>query len=272
MTKPFLIAVAGVAASATFACAQAQTTANLTFRGQISPPACSILIDDATLDFGSRPFSSLNVREETVYTPRRTALNILCENPSRVGFSVRDNRPGSVRDDDYLADMSMPPLELARGNEFFSGFLTTFMTAAPNATANRNQFWGVLYETLFFGLGVAQPNSAPIGALAVIAPESGFTAQNAGARLASVSLIEGNGTPSARQSWGRSSSSAGGGGIFIRPAKSYTLRTGTSLDPVAFTSLTLPLVVRPSISPASRLPVVEEIALNGSVTFTLHYL
>lgn len=267
MTKQFLIAVAGVAASATFACAQAQTTANLTFRGQITPPACSISTDDATLDFGKRSYTSLSRSIETAYAARQTALNIRCDHSFRVSFSVRDNRANSVFDDDFPITEPVRPSAVevtSGGSELIRGVL--------NQRINQRSERDIPYASVFFGLGLAQPNSARIGFLALIAAETGFSALNLGAPM-SARLIEGNATPTARN-WGRISGDfrKSGGGVLVRPGQHYTLALVSPTEPVAFSSLTLPLSVQPSISPTSTLPAGGEIALDGSVTFTLHYL
>lgn len=247
--------------------ALAQTSAELTMSGTITPPACRISLEDASVDFGERRHASLNRNAETAYTVRQTALNIQCDDVARAGFSLQDNRRSSV----LLGGMfqtdftSLRPPEPVIANETLRNLLAA--TGGPKVKGGFEEDWA--YRDLFFGLGVTGEQQ-PIGFLSIAAQEANMRIVDAQKASTDALLLEGDAAASTR--WARSEFSRNGGSQ-LRPGKWYS--TGTTEGgnrPVAFQSLRVPLLLLPTIARGSSLRATDRIVLDGSVTFTLHYL
>ncbi|MBA1363024.1 DUF1120 domain-containing protein [Burkholderia gladioli] len=102
--------------------AMAGTSATLTVTGRISPPSCSISLENnGRLDFGSTSFNSLNI-DGTQLAPKTVALNIVCEAPTRVGLAVVDSRSASKI---AQADVASSRWASALGDDWIFGLGTT---------------------------------------------------------------------------------------------------------------------------------------------------
>lgn len=209
----FGIAVAGAAAGAAVVPAHAATSASLTVQGNITPPACTLSLTDATVDFGTRTFGALDAGG-TILPTQTTTIQVACEGSTRVSFSAVDNRPGTAIDSSAV----------------------TVWPALGTASADR----------AVWGLGTAGVEKAKIGALEVAIPTWLVLAdgQTAGSDLPVMTGPLGSAT------WGGSWYSST---IDLVPNKQYTVSTKTgpkAIKNLSFPLQLAPVIARPATLPA----------------------
>jgi hypothetical protein len=211
--------------------AHAAKSADLIIQGRITPPACDLTFTDATVDFGTRTFGSLNIGG-TILPTQTTTLNISCSGATRVSFSAADNRSESA----IAADD---------------------VTAWPNLSmlADAKTIWG---------LGTTGTADAKIGGMEVVIDPNGGRIDDApiSANLRVISGMLGQAT------WN---------GSFYASTANLSPRLHYSFGPYqgppqAVSNVSLPLKLAPVIARPANLPADDEINLDGSLTFTLHYL
>lgn len=210
--------------------AHAAMSADLTVKGQITPPACDLSFTDATVDFGTRAFGSLNIGG-TILPTQTTTLNIQCAGATRVSVSAADNRPGSA---------------IAAGD----------VTAWPNL--------GTSWAKTIWGLGTTGTADAKIGGLEV-------AVDSAGAR------VDGNPVSGDIRILGAAlGTEVWDNGIFanlkgyIDANRHYAF--GPANSPAAVSNVSMPLQLSAVIARPATLPADDAITLDGSLTFSLHYL
>ena len=209
----------------------AAKSANLTIKGQITPPACDLSFTDARVDFGTHAFRSLNI-DGTILPTQTTTLNLTCSGATRVSFSAADNRPGSA---------------IAAGD----------VTNWPNLATLGG-------TTTIWGLGMTGTADAKIGGLEIVIDPN--QARIDGAPTSSdLRFISG---ALGQNTWSGNfyMSSAN-----LSPNVQYSF--GSSQEgPRAVSNVSVPLKLAAVIARPASLPADDEINLDGSLTFSLHYL
>lgn len=226
--------------------ATAQASADLAMIGTITPPACHLGLDKPVLDFGRIAYANLK-DEGTSLGNQDLTLTVNCEGPVRTAWSLSDNRVGSQID---LTNVSS----------------TVFPLLATNGVGENS-----------LGLGTTQDSKVRIGAMRMAllpgALFDGNVQSNAVGRVIGSRNL--NFIPTGAPAIGASADSfrLGTAGFFSygtlarEPGGQFSI--GTVLP---YKTATLPLRVNAFVAPRRDLPATEEITLDGSVTFTLHYL
>ena len=208
--------------------AHAANSADLTVKGQITPPACDLSFTDGTVDFGNRTFGTLDLGG-TILPTKTTNLIIECRGATRVSFSVADNRPGSA-----ISDQDV--------------------NAWPNI--------GVVWQKTIWGLGTAGNSDAKIGGLVVsISPSTQIDRKPLTDNLRILNA------PLGTNAWETGTYLNYG---YLDAAQHYSF--GQPNKPAAVSTVTMPLYLAGVIARPTNLPAVDEINLDGSLTFSLHYL
>lgn len=263
--KKTCVSIGALLALATGVTVLAAPTAELTIAGTITPPACTISLTNSLVDFGEHRHSSLVRGRETTMDTRTTELNIQCDGATRASFSLKDNRKQSVPNGDVLKSdfTSAGP----QPYKVESGFLANYIETNSNRGRGfEDDAWA--YDKLFFGLGLTGTGRSQqrIGYISIAANESRLRIVNAEMKNSDAVLLEGD---MSRPVWGRSKYVRNGVSQ-LRPDSQYAVDIPEGIDrPLAFRSLTLPLSLQPTIS---SLNSADKAILDGSVTFTLHYL
>ncbi|MNX53716.1 hypothetical protein D3C86_844180 [compost metagenome] len=225
---------AGLALAAASTAHAATNQADLTIGGQLKPSACSMGFGDASaVDFGTMPFHTLN-RNGTLLAEQRPRLEIVCGGPTRVSFTVHENRPDTAITHQEAIANAMPwPYQNPQNG-------------APHA-------WGL-----------GRIDDVKIGAVVLLVrPEA--TVVDGIPPFNSTSMVLSR--PSGASSWPVQS---GMDTINVNPADEYSFGKDATAMPI--TTASVSLAVTPVLNGTAALPTTKEIPLDGSVTFTLRYL
>lgn len=208
---------------------------SLIIGGQLTPAACSVGFDGASaVDFGTIPFGTLD-QNGTLLTEQHTRMEIGCGGPTRVAFTVQDNRPNTAitHQEAMAAGLNWP--------------YQNPQNAAPHA----------------WGLGLI--DETKIGALVLlIRPEASLIDGKPPAVDTTQILARAIGSSS---SWPVQSAQDT---INLNTVDEYSF--GTALAATHITNASISLGVLPMLNQPSALPSAKEIPIDGSVTFTLRYL
>jgi type 1 fimbria pilin len=83
-------------------------TATLQVKGTITPAACTpVLANGGIVDFGATSTSEFTSGSKLMLTGKNVSLNVTCTAPTKVSFSVTDNREDSVVDVGGASAMGM---------------------------------------------------------------------------------------------------------------------------------------------------------------------
>ncbi|WFP07181.1 DUF1120 domain-containing protein [Achromobacter spanius] len=208
--------------------------ADLLIGGQLTPPACSMGFGSGSaVDFGTLPFQSLN-RNGTLLPEQRPRMEIACGSPTRVSFTVHENRPDTaITHQEAIADGMPWPYQNPQNG-------------APHA-------WGL-----------GRIDDVKIGAVVLLVrPEA--TVVDGIPPFNSTSVVLSR--PSGSASWPVQS---GMDTINVNPADEYSFGKDATATPI--TTASVSLAVTPVLNGTAALPTSKEIPLDGSVTFTLRYL
>ncbi|MGV2865065.1 DUF1120 domain-containing protein [Achromobacter sp. ESBL13] len=214
--------------------AHAGDQSELAIGGRLTPPACHLGFDGASsIDFGTLPFNGLQANG-TLLNEQRPRLKIVCGGPTRVAFTVQENRPDTAitHHEASANDMPWPYQHPSNGT--------------PHA-------WGL-----------GRVEDVRIGALVLLVrPEA--TVIDGMAPFLQTSMVLAR--PGGTSTWPVQSRMDS---INVNPADEYSF--GTDAGAVAITTASVSLAVTPMLNRTSVLPKSQEIQLDGSVTFTLRYL
>lgn len=231
-TLPRLCAFLALATASTAHAAANQS--DLVVRGQLTPPACSIGVGGAGLvDFGTLPFGSLD-RNGTLLAEQRPRVEIACGGPTRVSFTVQDNRPDTAITHQEAIANGMPwPYQ--------------------NPLNGTPHVWGL-----------GRIDDVKVGAVVLLVrPEA--TVVDGIPPFESKSMVLSR--PSGGSNWPVHSAMDT---INVNPADEYSF--GTAAGAVPITTASVSLAVLSLLNRTAVLPTSQEIPLDGSVTFTLRYL
>lgn len=217
--------------------ATAASTAELSIHGQLTPPACTIGFNgDAAIDFDTRTFGSLE-SNGTQLSPQRTDLHISCGGPTRVAFSAQDNRPGAgiARIDD--PDLNWPTQHASNADRYSWG-----LGYADEAHEIKVGALIVLLKAIWTSVdGVNLTALADSNLLARAKGDATWPVQ---------SLLE---------------------DINLSPTYEYSFGSKEGAAQ-AITDAQVGLQLSPLVGRPATLPTHQDIALDGSITFTLRYL
>ncbi|CAB3651402.1 DUF1120 domain-containing protein [Achromobacter piechaudii] len=235
MTKILSYLCAGLALSTATLAHAADGKANLSIKGQLIPPACNIGLDQVgPVDYGDIPFNTLDV-DGKLLDELQPNMKISCGGPTRVSFTLQENRPGTAitQQEATAAGMKWPYQHPGNGTR---------------------HAWG---------LGTVQ--GTKIGALVLlIRPHASEIDGKAPTLATSYVIARPIGSAS---KWPIHSAQET---INLNPIEEYSFGTTEAVVPITTASLSLgikPLLNRPAV-----LPSQEAIVIDGSVTFTLRYL
>ncbi|MCW3156048.1 DUF1120 domain-containing protein [Achromobacter spanius] len=234
MTKTLPRLYVGLALAAASTTHAATNQADLVIGGQLTPPACSMGFGGASpVDFGTLPFHSLN-RNGTLLPEQRPRLEIACGGPTRVSFTVHENRPDTAITHQAAIASGMPwPYQNP-------------LNGTPHA-------WGL-----------GRIDDVKIGAV-VLLVRPHATVVDGVPPFQSTSMVLSR--PRGSASWPVQSAIDT---INVNPADEYSFGKDATAMPI--TTVSVSLAVTPVLNGTTALPTSKEIPLDGSVTFTLRYL
>jgi len=231
-TAPRLFACLALAAASSTHAATGQ--ANLVIAGQLTPPACNLGFGGGgAIDFGTLPFQSLN-HNGTLLPEERPRLEIVCGGPTRVAFTVHENRPDSAITHQEASAAGMPwPYQNP-------------VNGAPHA-------WGL-----------GRIDDVKIGAVVLLVRPQATVVDGVPPFLSTSMVLS---RPSGAPSWPVQSAVDT---INLNPTDEYSFGKDASAMPITTASVSLAVI--PVLNRTAALPTSKEIPLDGSVTFTLRYL
>lgn len=226
--------------------AMAQASADLAMIGTITPPACHLGLDKPVLDFGRIAYADLK-DEGTFLGNQDFTLTVTCESSVRTSWSLSDNRSGSQIDLTNVSSTAFPSIASSGTGDDSLGLGTTGNSKVRIGAMRMASMPGALFDggVQSSATGRFITSRSSIFALA--------GAPGIGGAAASFRL-----GPGGFFSFGTLAREPGGQSFI-----------GTVLP---YKTATLPLRVSVFVAPRHDLPATEEITLDGSVTFTLHYL
>lgn len=168
----------------------------------------------------------------TVLPTQTATMNIACTGATRVSFSAVDNRPGTA-------------------------IASSEVTVWPSV-ANSTEKWA-------WGLGSTGSTNAKIGAVEIAMPMDKAVVNGSATALNVMQLIWGDlgGTTFTRYTASNTLVHT------LSPARHYSFGVAS---PVPISSASIPLSLSAVIARPATLPAEDEITLDGSLTFSLHYL
>lgn len=206
----------------------------LQVQGVLTNSACTPEIGGGTtIDYGTIHLSALSAVDNNQLGAKETNLVINCPVPTQLGFQVADDRTDSV-----------------------AGIMI------ENAATDG----GVIGASdLVFGVGKTT-NGVNIGNYSIRAASETVTADGASATL----LVRyGHGGVN---TWRSMMASLSYKTTFAHNAYEYTVGKFGTIEPLAFTTVTIPLVTTLAIQNTTTLAITDDTNMDGQATFTMFYL
>ncbi|WP_338843100.1 DUF1120 domain-containing protein [Citrobacter europaeus] len=207
----------------------------LQVQGVLTNSACTPEIGGgATIDYGTIHLSALSATSNNQLGAKETNLVINCPVPTQLGFQVADDRADSA------AGISI-----------------------DNAGASGG---GIGNSKLLFGVGKTA-NDVNIGNYNIRAASGTVTADGN-----SASLLVRFGPGGSSYPWHDMASEASYSTVFAHNEYSYTIGKSGTEEPLAFTTVTIPLVTTLAIQNTTTLAITDDTNMDGQATFTMIYL
>ncbi|EAO9704664.1 DUF1120 domain-containing protein [Salmonella enterica subsp. enterica serovar London] len=230
--KKILIATA-VALSLSAAAQAAESTAVLKVTGVLTNDACTPELDGGgVVDFGTKYINELSATETNQLGHKDLSFRISCTAPTKVGFTISDDRADST------ASITVEN--------------TSFTT--PNETA-----WT---DSIRYGVGKTA-GGVNIGAYSVALNHTALIAD--GETLSAVRATPGTNVDSEWSVWTDNKDLLSHDGTF-----EYSV--GNAAGPVAFTNAEFPLRIALAVQKTDALAITDNTTLDGQATITLRYL
>ncbi|MBA8065175.1 DUF1120 domain-containing protein [Citrobacter freundii] len=232
MKKTLIAAALMVCAGSAFA----DPTAVLQVQGKLTNASCTPeLSNGGVVDYGYIHLSALSSTDTNQLQNTNIDLIINCTAQTKVAWSTMDDRAGTIP----------------------SPGLAVRTKAGSTGTEVGSTYW-------LFGLGTTT-NNVKIGNYII---DAGFK-DNAPASI----IADGNEviTIYRNSDWGDSSWSL----TSSLRSDGYThmsIANPGTLEPIAFSSVTIPLIIRTSIADTSTLAITDDTPIDGQATITLQYL
>lgn len=232
--KKIFIATA-VALSFSAAAQAAESTAVLKVAGVLTNDACTPELDGGgVVDFGTKYINELSATETNQLGHKDLSFRISCSAPTKVGFTISDDRADST------ASITVEN--------------TSFTTPAETA-------WT---DSIRYGVGKTAGN-VNIGAYSVALNRSAVTAD--GETQSVLRATPGYDLDTEWSVWTDDKDLLNHDGIY-----EYSLGSATTRIPVAFTNAEFPLRIALAVQNTDALAITDNTTLDGQATITLIYL
>ncbi|MFV9326573.1 DUF1120 domain-containing protein [Citrobacter europaeus] len=207
----------------------------LQVQGVLTNCACTPEIGGGTtIDYGTIHLSALSAVDNNQLGAKETNLVINCPVPTQLGFQVTDDRTDSV---------------------------------AKITIENAGTSGGVIGNSkLLFGVGKTA-NDVNIGNYNIRAASGTVTADGN-----SASLLVRFGPGGYSYPWHDMESEAGYSTVFSHNEFEYTVGKFGTEEPLAFTTVTIPLITTLAIQNTTALAITDDTNMDGQATFTMIYL
>lgn len=231
--------LAGVISLAAAGIAHADSTAVLKVRGTLTNASCTpTLSDGGVVNFGKISMDNLSPTVANQLGYKDISLAINCQSPTKVGWSVTDDRA----DSNPLNELNKTQFKII-GSAFGGG-----------------DFWT---RSMTYGLGKTG-NNENIGAFSISVLLDSVTADGA-----SASAVTGYPShPTMGDMWSENPY----GAPHNDGTNVMTITHGDNGEPAAFTNAVFPIRVGMAIVNTDRLTMTDDTELDGQATLTLVYL
>jgi len=228
-----------------------QSSAELSIRGEIVPPACRIALSQAVVDLGTHSYSKLHATFVTVLPTQEVQMNIECDGPVTVAFRAANNRASSI-----IPDMQLPPgVAASRTFGASNGYSAGFTDRSAAA----------------LGFAVADDPASKIGMVETALDLDRMIVDGENLNATGKALAFSTSTtrlPTSRSATFSTAMVALTGPSWYVMQRQSGQRESTFAP---YKNLSVPVVLMPALAPKTGLPANQEIALDGSVTFELRY-
>jgi len=232
------VLVAALALAITSANAFAGDTATLRVKASLASTSCTPeLSNNGVIDFGNVQLGDLSQSEASQLGEKGVTLTINCPTPTKVGWSIADNRA-----DSNAATSSGSNLKVM------------------NATDNGASLRGTVST---FGLGKTH-DGKNIGAYSIYTSTGQVTANGTNVEPIRTAVTAGNGV----SRWQK----ATGGTIANKDLGLMSVSPNGKTEPMAVTSVSFPLNVSLAVESLKKLSLTEATDFNGQATISVVYL
>ncbi|HDS9359291.1 TPA: DUF1120 domain-containing protein [Enterobacter chengduensis] len=234
MKKSLLFAALAMAAS----CAQADEAAVLRVQASLTSLPCTPeLSNNGVIDFGRVQVGELSQTEATQLGEKSLNLTISCPTPTKVGWSIADNRTETNASTGGNTNLKV-----------------------MNATANGNALLGT---TSTFGLGKTH-DGKNIGAYAIYTRTAEVTANGASAEPIRTAATAVRGV----SRWQKTTT----GTIANKDLGLMSVARTGKTEPMSITRVTFPLNVSLAVESLKKLSLTERTEFDGQATISVVYL
>lgn len=234
MKKSLIVAALAMAATA----AHAGDSAVLKVKATLSSASCvPELSNNGVIDFGTIKVGELSQTQTTQLGEKGLTLTINCPTPTKVGWSIADNRT-----DSNASTGSSSNLKVA------------------HATSNGGELRGSMST---FGLGKTH-DGKNIGAYSIYTSTGEVTANGATAEPIRTAVTAGSGM----SRWQK----ANGGTIANKDLGLMSVAPAGKTDPMSVYSVSFPLNVSLAVESLKKLSLTEDTEFDGQATISVVYL
>ncbi|WP_220711037.1 DUF1120 domain-containing protein [Enterobacter cancerogenus] len=234
MKKSVLVVALALASASAFA----GDTAVLKVKASLSSNSCTPeLSNNGIVDFGAVQVGDLSQTESTQLGEKGLTLTITCPTPTKVGWSIADNRTDSNASTGSNSNLKV-------------------MNATDNGAALRG-------SASTFGLGKTH-DGKNIGAYSIYASTGEVTANGGNVEPIRTALAAGNGVTR----WQK----ATGGTLANKDMSLMSVAPAGKTDPMAVTRVSFPLNVSLAVESLKKLALTEATVFDGQATISVVYL
>ncbi|MFB4629807.1 DUF1120 domain-containing protein [Enterobacter kobei] len=234
MKKSLLAAALALTAT----CAHAGDTAVLKVKASLTSNSCTPeLSNDGVIDFGTVQVGDLSPTQTTQLGEKGLTLTITCPTPTKVGWSIADNRTDSNASTGTDSNLKV-----------------------QNATSNGGELRGSMTT---FGLGKTY-DGKNIGAYSIYTSTGEVTAN--GATVEPIRTAVTAGVSMSR--WQK----ANGGTIANKDLGLMSVASAGKTAPMAVTSVSFPLNISLAVENLKKLSLTEDTEFDGQATISVVYL
>ncbi|MCG0456384.1 DUF1120 domain-containing protein [Enterobacter cloacae complex sp. ECC445] len=234
MKKSLLAAALALATT----CAHAGDTAVLKVKASLTSNSCTPeLSNNGVIDFGTVQVGDLSQTQTTQLGEKSLTLTITCPTPTKVGWSIADNRADSNASTGTNSNLKV-----------------------MNATSNGGELRGSMTT---FGLGKTH-DGKNIGAYSIYTSTGEVTANGATVEPIRTAVTAGAGM----SRWQK----ANGGTIANKDLGLMSVSSAGKTDPMAVTSVSFPLNISLAVENLKKLSLKEDTEFDGQATISVVYL